>query len=73
MRLKMIDHLLSDRYTVGELAELCEIRPNVASEHLRLMEHCQLLSKTREGRCIYYTVAHTCLESLMDCIRHRFG
>ena len=37
-RLRMVQMLLRDRYTVGELAEACGIPSHMASEHLRLMQ-----------------------------------
>jgi DNA-binding transcriptional ArsR family regulator len=72
-RLRMIQMLLRGRYTVGELAEACEIPSHMASEHLRLMQRCQLLSSQRDGRCIYYTIAEPHLASIMSCIETRFG
>jgi DNA-binding transcriptional ArsR family regulator len=72
-RLRMIQMLLRGRYTVGELAEACEIPSHMASEHLRLMQRCQLLSSQRDGRCIYYAVAEPHLASIMGCIETRFG
>lgn len=71
-RLRMIQMLLSGRYTVGELAEACEIPSHMASEHLRLMQHCGLLSSEREGRCTYYQVAERGLEAIMRCIERRY-
>lgn len=72
VRLRMVEMLLNGRYTVGDLAEACDIRPNVASEHLRLMEMCGLLTKEREGRRIYYQSAHACLVKILDCVRCQF-
>lgn len=72
VRLRIIELLLSGRYTVGELARSCRVRPHVASEHLRLMEHCGLLTKDRDGRRIYYACAHPCLERILDCVRCQF-
>ncbi len=72
-RLRMIQMLLRGRYTVGELAEACEIPSHMASEHLRLMQRCQLLSSQRDGRCIYYSIAEPHLGSIMSCIETRFG
>ena len=72
-RLWMIQMLLRGRYTVGELAEACEIPSHMASEHLRLMQRCQLLSSQRDGRCIYYSIAEPHLASIMSCIETRFG
>jgi len=72
-RLRMIQMLLRGRYTVGELAEACEIPSHMASEHLRLMQRCQLLNSQRDGRCIYYSVAEPHLANIMKCIETRFG
>lgn len=72
-RLRIVEMLLNDRYTVGELAESCGIPSNIASGHLRLMQRCGLLAPQREGRNIYYTVAEPCLKDFMVCIRKRFA
>lgn len=72
-RLRIVQLLLRGRYTVGELAEACGLPSHMASEHLRLMQHCGLLASEREGRRIYYTVAEPHLEGLMACIEGRFG
>lgn len=72
-RLKMIQMMLSGRHTVGELADACGIQSHMASEHLRLMQHCNLLHSEREGRRIYYRVAEPHLESIVGCIEHRFA
>ncbi len=52
----MLQLLLCDRYTVGELAEACGLPSHMASEHLRLMQRCGLLSRRKEGRKVYYHV-----------------
>ena len=72
-RLHMLQMLLKDRYTVGELAEACGIQSHMASEHLRLMKHCGLLAPEREGRKTYYRVNEPHIESIISCIRVRFG
>ena len=72
-RLHMVQLLLRDRYTVGQLAEACQVPSHMASEHLRLMQHCGLLVSQRDGRCVYYKIAEPYLESLMACIERRFG
>lgn len=72
-RLRMLQMMLADEYTVGELAEACEITSPVASEHLRLMQHCGFLHCRQEGRKRYYQVAEPHLENLMACIEARFG
>ena len=44
-RLRMVQMLLRDRFSVGELADACEIPSNMASEHLRLMQRCFIRSR----------------------------
>ncbi|QDT53914.1 HTH-type transcriptional repressor SmtB [Caulifigura coniformis] len=72
-RLRMVQMLLQDRFTVGELAEACEIPSHMASEHLRLMQRCGFLASEKEGRNTYYQVVETHLASLMGCVEARFG
>ena len=72
-RLRMIQMLLRGRYTVGELAEECEIPSHMASEHLRLMQRCGLLTAEKDGRKAYYQIAEPHLANIMACIEERFG
>ncbi|MCS6852413.1 MAG: metalloregulator ArsR/SmtB family transcription factor [Gemmataceae bacterium] len=72
-RLRMVEMLLKDRYTVGELAEACGIPSNIASGHLRLMQRCGFLAAEREGRNVYYTILEPCLAKFFACIRERFA
>jgi DNA-binding transcriptional ArsR family regulator len=72
-RLRMVQMMLRGRYTVGELAEACGIPSHMASEHLRLMKHCGLLTGERDGRKTYYRVAEPQVASIMACVENRFG
>ncbi len=72
-RLRMIQMLLRDRYMVAELAEACEIAPNMASEHLRLMQRAGLLESEKSGRRTYYNVAEPHLADILKCVEARFG
>lgn len=72
-RLRMVQMLLRGRYTVGELAEACEIPSHMASEHLKLMQRVGFLSAEKEGRCVYYAVAEPHLANIMTCVEARFG
>jgi DNA-binding transcriptional ArsR family regulator len=72
-RLRMIEMILRGDYTVGELAEACEIPSHMASEHLRLMKHCGLLISRREGRRTYYQPGEPHLRNIMKCVEARFG
>ncbi|GJM25026.1 MAG: transcriptional regulator [Phycisphaerae bacterium] len=71
-RIRMVQMLLSGRYTVGELAEDCGIPDNVASEHLRLMQRCGFFTSQRDGRKVYYEVAEPHLADIIKCIESRF-
>lgn len=72
-RLRMIQMLLRGRYTVGELADACEIPSHMASEHLRLMQRCGLLDAEKDGRKAYYQIAEPHLADIMACVEARFG
>jgi DNA-binding transcriptional ArsR family regulator len=72
-RLRMVQMLLRGRYTVGELAEACDIPSHMASEHLRLMQRCGFMTSAKDGRNVYYRIAELHLAKLMACIEARFG
>lgn len=72
-RLRMVQMLLQGRYTVGELAEACEIPSHMASEHLRLMQRTGFLGSEKEGRRTYYNVVEPHLQNIMRCVEGRFG
>jgi len=71
-RLRMVQMLLRDRYTVGELAEACGIPSHMASEHLRLLQRCKLLTCEKDGRKAYYQIAEPHLAKIMACVEERF-
>ena len=71
-RLRMIQMLLADEFTVGELAEACELPTAMASEHLRLMQRCGFLTSQKDGRRVFYRVAEPHLKNIMQCLEQRF-
>ena len=73
MRLKILFLLESNRWTVGELAEACSIRSHVASEHLRLMQRCQMLSVEKEGQKTYYQICEPQVHAILACMREKFS
>ena len=73
VRLRMVQLMLRGELTVGQIAEACEIPSHMASEHLRMMQHCGFLSRRQDGRRIYYQVAEPAVEQMMQCIENRFG
>jgi len=73
VRLRMVQLLLQGDFTVGDLAEACEVPSHMASEHLRMMQHCGFLTRRHEGRRSYYRVAEPAVKRIMNCIESRFG
>ncbi|MEZ6066665.1 MAG: helix-turn-helix domain-containing protein [Planctomycetaceae bacterium] len=71
--MRIVQMLLRGQYTVGELAESCEISEPQASEHLRLMQRCGFLDSRKDGRKTFYFVVEPHLQRIMDCIEARFG
>ena len=72
-RLKMIQLLLKKEKTVGELAIACNIKPNMASEHLRIMKDRRFLESRKEGREVFYRVKEKALLNIMKCVENKFG
>ena len=69
VRLRMVDILLQGEFPVHRIAELCDLPPHQACEHLRLMQGHSLLASERKGRTVYYRVANPSLPGIMECIR----
>lgn len=71
-RLRMIQMLLAGEFTVGELAEACELPTAMASEHLRLMQRCGFLKSEKDGRKVFYRVTEPHLKNFLRCVEARF-
>jgi DNA-binding transcriptional ArsR family regulator len=71
-RLRIVQLLLQGEYTVGQLAEACEIQSPMASDHLGKMKDRGLLKAERRGRQMYYQIAEPHLANIMECIEARF-
>lgn len=68
-RLRIVEILFQGKFSVDEIAGLCELSQPATSGHLRLMEGKGLLKSSRSGRMVYYTVAEPRLEGIIDCVR----
>lgn len=73
VRLRIAEILVQGEFPVHEIAAMCELPPNQASEHLRLMKGRGLLDSRRRGRIVYYSVASPRLPSLLKCIHSTCG
>ena len=72
-RLRMIQMLLQGQFTVGELAEACDLPSAMASDHLRLMQRTGFLDADKDGRKVYYRIAEPHLKNILRCVEQRFG
>ena len=68
-RLRMIEILMQGKFAVHEIARLCELNPNQACDHLRLLKGHKLLDSKRSGRTVYYTIISPQLTGIIKCIR----
>ena len=73
VRLKILFLLEKNRWAVGELAKACSIRSHVASEHLRLMQRCGILSVEKEGQKTYYQICESQVHGILACMREKFS
>lgn len=68
-RIRMVEILMQGEFAVHEIAELCDLPPAQACEHLRRLKGHGLLSSQRRGKTVYYQIAHPTLPRLVGCIR----
>ena len=69
IRLRMVEILSQGEFVVNDIAEICEIPPSQACEHLRLMKGHGFLDSERRGREVYYHIVAPNLPGLLECIR----
>lgn len=72
-RLRMVQMLLQGEFTVGQLADACDLPSAMASEHLRLMQRCGFLQSEKQGRKVFYRVTEPHLKQILTCVEERFG
>lgn len=72
-RLRMVQMLLQQDFTVSELATACGLPSAMASEHLRLMQRCGFLTSEKVGRKVFYRVTEPHLKNIVKCVEDRFG
>jgi ArsR family transcriptional regulator, zinc-responsive transcriptional repressor len=72
-RLRMVEILMHGRFPVNHVARMCDLPAHQACEHLRLMQSHGLLSASRDGRTVYYSIASPNLPDIIRCIRRHCG
>jgi DNA-binding transcriptional ArsR family regulator len=58
LRLRLVELLVRHELSVGELAHVTGTSVSVVSSHLGRMYLAGLLSRKRQGKAVYYRVAH---------------
>ncbi|MFP4144984.1 MAG: ArsR/SmtB family transcription factor [Phycisphaeraceae bacterium] len=71
VRLKLVERLLREPASVGELARQARQSQHAVSQHLGKLYLQGLVSRRREGREVHYSIRDEQLASLMDWIRKR--
>jgi len=69
VRIRIVEILSIGLFPVYKIAELCEVAPNQACEHLRLLKNHGLLNSERKGRTVYYKINSSQLADLLNCIK----
>lgn len=69
IRLRMVEILMQGEFPVHEIAELCQLPPHQACEHLRMLKGHGFLGSNRRGRSVFYQIVDPRLPRLLDCIR----
>lgn len=69
IRLRMVEILMQGEFPVHEIAELCQLPPHQACEHLRMLKGHGFLGSRRRGRSVFYQIADPRLPQLLNCIR----
>lgn len=68
-RLKMVELLLEQPLSVGELAEAVGLAPAAASQHLNNMRAHGIVDSRRQGRLVHYEVVNANAKQLIQCLR----
>lgn len=70
-RLKIVLSCLSEKVSVGEMAQRLNLAPSLVSHHLRLLRAARLLQADRQGRQVFYQVTDEhVLRMLGDMVDH---
>lgn len=71
-RLMILCQLIGGECSVGELAELLELRDSTVSQHLALLRKDDLVATRRDGQTIWYSIASDPARSLVETLYQIF-
>lgn len=69
-RLLLLCQMLGGEYSVGELEEMLDIHQPTLSQQLGVLRNEGLVATRREGKFIYYSVAHPHVQTILETL-HR--
>lgn len=78
-RLLLLCQMLQGEYSVGELEDMLDIHQPTLSQQLGVLRNEGLVSTRRDGKYIYYSVAHPHVQAILDtlyrlyCVDQRGG
>jgi DNA-binding transcriptional ArsR family regulator len=67
-RLLVMCTLLAGEKSVGDLAEIVRLSPAALSQHLGKMRALRLVSTRRDGQTIYYSLASTEVQAVLETL-----
>jgi len=71
-RLMILCQLIGGERSVGELAELLQLRDSTVSQHLALLRRDDLVAPRREGQTIWYSIASESVRLLVETLYQIF-
>ena len=70
-RLSIVLSCLSERVSVGEMAQRLKLSPSLVSHHLRLLRAARLLQAERQGRQVFYQITDEHVAGMLsDMVAH---
>ncbi|KAB2866465.1 MAG: winged helix-turn-helix transcriptional regulator [Bauldia sp.] len=67
-RLLLLCQLIDGEHSVGELADLLELRDSTVSQHLALLRRDGLVTTRRDGQTIYYAIGSAAARSVLETL-----
>ena len=72
-RLAIVLSCFDKKNSAGEIAEMLDVSPSLASHHLRLLRAARMLKSERKGKQIFYEMSDDCVRDILNTmINHLF-
>jgi len=67
-RLLIVDKLSEKSYCVHELTAMIGADTSTVSKHLSILRNAGIVSDSKQGTSVYYSLEAPCLMRLLDCV-----